>query len=48
MNLSDYMGGRCLWKFNSMRGGLNEKYHQPGTFFSGIALTRYSHTINNN
>ena len=21
MNLSDYMGGGCLWKFNSMGGG---------------------------
>ena len=22
MNLLDYMGGRCLWKFNSMGGGV--------------------------
>ena len=35
MNLSDYMGGRCLWKFNSMGGGVKKKT----VFFSGIALT---------
>ena len=25
MNFSDYMGGRCLWKFNSMGGGVKIK-----------------------
>ena len=29
MNLSDYMGSRCLWKFNSMGGGVPP----PGIFF---------------
>ena len=24
MNLSDYMGGRCLWKFYSMGGGVQK------------------------
>ena len=35
MNLSEYMGGRCLWKFNSMGGGVQKST----LFFSGIALT---------
>ena len=42
MNLSDYMGGRGLWKFNSMGGGVEKKVPSsppPQVFFSGIALT---------
>ena len=41
MNLSDYMGGRCLWKFNSMGGGVKKKtaFFPLQVFFSGIALT---------
>ena len=41
MNLSDYMGGRGLWKFNSMGGGVEKKVPSsppPQVFFSGIAL----------
>ena len=43
MNLSDYMGGRGLWKFNSMGGGVEKKVPSspPQVFFSGIALRRY-------
>ena len=36
MNLSDYMGGRGLWKFNSMGGGVEKKVPSsppPGIFF---------------
>ena len=35
MNLSDYMGGRCLWKLNSMGGGVKIKVPSspPGFFF---------------
>ena len=35
MNLSDYMGGRCLWKFNSIGGGVKKKclLPTPGIFF---------------
>ena len=42
MNLSDYMGGRGLWKFNSMGGWVEKKVPSspPQVFFSGIALTR--------
>ena len=41
MNLSDYMGGRGLWKFNSMGGGVEKKVPSspPQVFFSGIALS---------
>ena len=31
MNLSDYMGGRCLWKFNSM--GVGVKNISPTRYF---------------
>ena len=43
MNLSDYMGGRGLWKFNSMGGGVEKKVPSspPQVFFSGIALNAY-------
>ena len=42
MNLSDYMGGRGLWKFNSMGGGVEKKVPSspPQVFFSGIALNK--------
>ena len=35
MNISDYMSGRCLWKFNSMGGGVKKKclLPPPGIFF---------------
>ena len=35
MSLSDYMGGRYLWKFNSMGGGVQKKclLPPPGIFF---------------
>ena len=35
MNLSYYMGGGCLWKFNSMGGGVEIKclLPPPGIFF---------------
>ena len=35
MNLSDYMGDPCLWKFNSMGGGVKKKclLPPPGIFF---------------
>ena len=35
MNLSDYMGGPCLWKFNSMGGWVKKKclFLPPGFFF---------------
>ena len=29
MNLSDYMGGWCLWKFNSMGGGIKKSAISP-------------------
>ena len=34
MNLSDNMGGGCLWKFNSMGGGVKKKclLSPPGIF----------------
>ena len=43
MNLSDYMGGRGLWKFNSMGGGVEKKVPSspPQVFFSGIALSNH-------
>ena len=38
MNLSDYMGGRCLWKFNSMGGWAQKSAFFPlQVFFSGKA-----------
>ena len=42
MYLSDYRGGRCLWKFNSMGGGVKIKVPSSPSryFFSGIALTQ--------
>ena len=41
MNLSDYMGGQCLWKFNSLGGGVKIKVPSSPSryFFSGIALS---------
>ena len=35
INLSDYMGGWCLWKFNFMGGGVKIKclLPPPGIFF---------------
>ena len=35
MCISDYMGGRCLWKFNSMGGWVKKKclLPPPGIFF---------------
>ena len=34
MTLSDYMGGRCLWKFNSMGGGVKIKVpSSPSRYF---------------
>ena len=40
MILSDYMGGGCLRKFNSMGGGVQDKVPSSPSryFFSGIAL----------
>ena len=29
MNLSDFMGGRCLWKFNSMGDGVKRNAVSP-------------------
>ena len=41
INLSDYMGGRCLGKLNSMGGWVKIKcLLPPPGIFSGIALTR--------
>ena len=42
MNLSDNMGGRCLWKLNSMDGRVKIKVPSSPSryFFSGIALMR--------
>ena len=48
MNLSDYMSGGCLWKFNSMGGGVKNKVPSSPSryFFSGIALsTKISCTV---
>ena len=41
MNLSGYMGGLCLWKFNSMGGGGQNKsaFFPLQVFLSGIALS---------
>ena len=36
MNLSEYMGGMCLWKFNSIGVRVKESFI-PQIFFSGIA-----------
>ena len=34
MSLSDYIGGRCLWKFNSMGGGAKIKVpSSPSRYF---------------
>ena len=34
MNLSDYMGGGCLWKFNSMGGWVKKKVpSSPSRYF---------------
>ena len=34
MNLSDYMGGQCLWKFNSMGGWVKNKVpSSPSRYF---------------
>ena len=43
MNLSDYMGGRCLWKFNSMGGWVKNKVPSSPSryFFSEIALRNF-------
>ena len=40
MSLSDYMGGGCLWKFNSIGGGVKKKsvFFPLQVFFSGVAL----------
>ena len=35
INLSDYMGGRCLWKFNSMGVGV-KKVSYPTPFKIGL------------
>ena len=45
MNLSDYMGGRCLCKLNSMGGGVKKKsaFFPLQVFFSGIALSCLGH-----
>ena len=37
MNLSEYMSGKCLRKYNSMGVGV-KKCHPPKVFFSVIAL----------
>ena len=33
MNLSKYMGGWCLWKFNSMGGRVKNKVPSPSRIF---------------
>ena len=34
MNFSDHMGGGCLWKFNSMGGGVETKVpSSPSRYF---------------
>ena len=38
MNLSDYMGGRCLWK-HGWWGPKKSAFFPLQVFFSGIALT---------
>ena len=40
MNLSDNMGDRCLWKFNSMGSGVQKQVSSsPSRYFFGIVLS---------